>query len=140
MKRIVILSLLASLATPILPASAAYGLTNLVISNENPKSKDIFTVEFEVSRPIGIDQKYQIVIGFSSSRDSFSGVADLYDGNYSQGKWRAKITVPGDIYSGDFTLTFTPKGSQENNKDQISAGSKRIGLKISNGGSASAQR
>jgi hypothetical protein len=129
-KRSVILSLLVSLATPILPASAAYGLTNLVISNENPKSNDIFTVEFEVSRPIGIDQKYQIVIGFSSSRDSFSGVADLYEGNYSQGKWRAKITVPGDIYSGDFTLTFTPKGSQENNKDQISAGSKRIGLKI----------
>jgi hypothetical protein len=58
-KRIVILSLLASLATPILPASAAYGLTNLVISKENPKSNDIFTVEFEVSRPIGIDQKYQ---------------------------------------------------------------------------------
>jgi hypothetical protein len=56
------MALLVGLSAPIQPASAAYGLTNLVISNENPTSNDIFTVEFEVSRPIGIDQKYQIVI------------------------------------------------------------------------------
>ena len=131
MKRCFLLSLLVSLIFPIQPASAAYGLSNLVISNPNPKSNDVFTVEFEVSRPIPIDQKYQIAIGFSSSRDSFSGIAELYEGNYSQGKWRAKVSVPGDIYSGDFTLTFTPKGSQENNKNQITTGPQRIGLKIS---------
>jgi hypothetical protein len=123
--------LLGSLVVPIQPAAAAFGLTNLQISNLNPKSNDVFTVEFEVSRAIAIDQKYQIAISFSSSRDSFSGIAELYEGNYSQGKWRAKISVPGDIYSGDFTLTFTPKGSQENNKDQISTGPKRISLIIS---------
>jgi hypothetical protein len=129
-KRCFLLSLLVSFIFPIQPASAAYGLSNLVISNPNPKSNDVFTVEFEVSRPIPIDQKYQIAIGFSSSRDSFSGIAELYEGNYSQGKWRAKVSVPGDIYSGDFTLTFTPKGSQENNKNQITTGPQRIGLKI----------
>lgn len=130
MKRCFLLSLLVSFIFPIQPASAAYGLSNLVISNPNPKSNDVFTVEFEVSRPIPIDQKYQIAIGFSSSRDSFSGIAELYEGNYSQGKWRAKVSVPGDIYSGDFTLTFTPKGSQENNKNQITTGPQRISLKI----------
>ena len=76
MKRCFLLSLLVSLIFPIQPASAAYGLSNLVISNPNPKSNDVFTVEFEVSRPIPIDQKYQIAIGFSSSRDSFSGIAE----------------------------------------------------------------
>ena len=130
MKRIILLSLLLGLIVPIQPAFAAYGLSNLQISNLNPKSNDVITVEFEVSRPISIDQKYQIAITFSSLRDSFSGVADLYEGDYSKGKWKAKISIPGDIYSGDFTITFRPIGSQENNKDQISAGSRRIGLNI----------
>ena len=130
MKRIILLSLLLGLIVPIQPAFAAFGLSNLQISNLNPKSNDVITVEFEVSRPISIDQKYQIAITFSSLRDSFSGVADLYEGDYSKGKWKAKISIPGDIYSGDFTITFRPIGSQENNKDQISAGSRRIGLNI----------
>ena len=34
------MALLVGLSAPIQPASAAYGLTNLVISNENPKSND----------------------------------------------------------------------------------------------------
>jgi len=130
-KRILLLSIFFGLVVPIPPAFAAFGLTNLQISNQNPKSNEVFTVEFEVSRSISVDQKYQIAISFSSARDSFSGVADLYEGDYSKGKWRAKITVPGDVYSGDFTLTFTPTGSQENNKDQLSAGPRRIGLNIS---------
>jgi hypothetical protein len=129
-KRIILISLFIALIVPTQPAYAAYGLSNLQISNQNPKSNDVITVEFDVSRPIAIDRKYQIAISFSSTRDSFSGIADLYEGNYSQGKWRARISIPGDIYSGDFTITFRPIGSQENNKDQISAGPKRIGLNI----------
>lgn len=130
MKRIILISLFIALIIPTQPAYAAYGLSNLQFSNQNPKSNDVITVEFEVSRPIAIDRKYQIAISFSSTRDSFSGIADLYEGDYSQGKWRARISIPGDIYSGDFTITFRPIGSQENNKDQISAGPKRIGLNI----------
>ena len=130
MKRVMLISLFLGLIFPIQPAFAAYGLSNLKISNQNPKSNDVITVEFEVSRPIPINRKYRIAISFSSSRDSFSGIADLYEGDYSQGKWRAKISIPGDIYSGDFTITFQPIGSEENNKDQISAGPRRISLNI----------
>jgi hypothetical protein len=38
--------------------------------------------------------------------------------------------VPGNIYSGDFALSFSIKGSQENNKSQLSSGSQRIGIQI----------
>jgi len=125
-----LVSLFFSLIFPVQPAFAAYGLSNLKISNQNPKSSEVITVEFDVSRAIAVDRKHQIAISFSSSRDAFSGLADLYEGDYAQGKWRARISIPGDIYSGDFTITFRPIGSQENNKDQISTGSKRISLNI----------
>ncbi len=130
MKRIILISLFLGLVFPIQPAFATYGLSNLKISDQKPKIKDVISVEFEVNRPIPNDRKYRIAISFSSSRDSFSGIADLYEGDYSQGKWRAKISIPGDIYTGDFTITFQPIGSQENNKDQISTGPQRISLNI----------
>lgn len=130
MKRIILFSILLGIITPIQPAFAEFGISNLQISNQNPKSNEIITVEFELNRAISVDQKYQIAISFLSLRDGFFGVADLYEGNYSKGKWKAKILIPGNIYSGDFTITFKPIGSQENNKDQISAGSRRIGLNI----------
>lgn len=125
-----LISVVFSLIFPIQPAFAAYGLSNLKFSSQNPRSNDVITVEFEVSRAIPADRKYQIAISFSSPRDSFSGMADLYEGDYAVGKWRGRISIPGDIYSGDFTVTFRPIGSQENNKDQISTGSKRISLNI----------
>jgi hypothetical protein len=112
------------------PVFAANGISNVQFSNQAPKINDVFTLEFDVKRIIVPEQKYQIVVGFSSSRDSFFGNAELYEGDYASGKWRAKITVPGNIYSGDFALSFSVKGSQENNKSQLSSGSQRIGIQI----------
>ena len=41
-----------------------------------------------------------------SARDSFSADAKLYEGDYRQGRWRATVNVPKDIYTGEFRLHF----------------------------------
>lgn len=112
------------------PVFASFGISNVQFSNQNPKINDVFTLEFEVNRIIVPDQKYQIVVGFDSSRDSFYGNAELYEGNHASGKWRAIITVPNGIYSGDFRLSFSAKGSQEDKKNQISSGSPQVRIRI----------
>jgi hypothetical protein len=123
------LSLLSTLVQ-LQPGFAVNGISNIQFSNQAPKINDVFTLEFDVKRIIVPDQKYQIVVGFSSSRDSFFGNAELYEGDYASGKWRARITVPSNIYSGDFTLSFSAKGSFEYDKHQITSGSQRIGIRI----------
>jgi hypothetical protein len=112
------------------PGFAAIGISNLQFSNSNLKINDVFTLEFEANRFVVPDQKYQIVVSFSSLRDSFFGNAELYEGNHASGKWRAKITVPGNLYSGDFIVSFSAKGILEDKKNQISYESKQISIKI----------
>ena len=112
------------------PVFAAFGVSNVQFSNQTPKINDVFTLEFEVNRVIAPEQKYQITVGFDSSRDSFYGNAELYEGNHATGKWRAIITVPNKIYSGEFRLSFSAKGSLENNKNQISSGSSQSRIQI----------
>ncbi len=130
MRRNVVTVLLIVLVIPILPAVAASGLTNLQISNSSPKTGETIAVEFDLTRNIEPDRKYQIAVNLSSIRDGFTGIAELSEGDYSNGKWKAKITIPENIYSGDFAISFRPIGKQENNKDQISAGTSRISIYI----------
>jgi hypothetical protein len=111
-------------------STATFGVSNVTFTNQAPKSKESFTIEFAISRPISPDQKYRVQINFTSARDSFSGVADLYEGNYSNGKWRSVIAVPANIYSDSFSVTFIPIGTQENNKANLSTVSKNVILNI----------
>ena len=128
-KTIVVLILIFSYLQQV-PALAAYGVSNIKSSIAEPKANDIFSFEFDVSRAVTVDQKYRINMSFTSSRDSFNAIADLVSGNYANGTWKANVRVPSNIYSGDFTIVFTPIGSQENNKDQLTSGSKRLSIKI----------
>ena len=89
------------------PVFAASKISNVTFSNQTPKASDVFTLQFELNRDSLTEPEYQIEVSFNSVRDSFFAFAKLYEGNYSNGKWRATVTVPGDIYSGDFKLIFT---------------------------------
>jgi peptidyl-prolyl cis-trans isomerase B (cyclophilin B) len=89
------------------PVFAASKISNVTFSNQTPKAFDVFTLQFDLNRDSLTEPEYLIGVNFYSVRDSFSALAKLHESNYSNGKWRAIITVPGDIYTGEFKLLFT---------------------------------
>lgn len=104
------------------PVFAASKISNVTFSNQTPKASDVFTLQFELNRDSLTEPEYQIGVNLYSVRDSFSALAKLYEGNYSNGKWRATVTVPGDIYTGDFRLFYTEL--EINGKKTLSKNSK----------------
>ena len=70
---------------------AAYGASEVKFNKQVFKAGETITLEFKVSRPIPASQKYSINVGFSSTRDSFNGVAELLSGDYAEGIWRGEI-------------------------------------------------
>jgi hypothetical protein len=89
------------------PVFALSKISNITFSNQTPKASEVFTLQFELNRDSLTEPEYLIGVNLYSVRDSFSALAKLYEGNYSNGKWRATVTVPGDIYTGDFRMIFT---------------------------------
>jgi len=89
------------------PVFALSKISNITFSNQTPKASDVFTLQFEMSSDLPKDSENLIGIYLYSVRDSFSAVAKLYEGDYLKGGWRATVTVPKDIYTGEFKLLFT---------------------------------
>lgn len=101
-----------------IPAShAAYGVSEVKFNKQVVKSGDTFTIEFKVSRPVPANEKYSINVSFSSTRDSFNGVAELLSGNYAEGIWRGEIRTALDLFSDNFKLRLSPFVGKEKPRD-----------------------
>ena len=108
-KIISILTMVLALVLGHLPqAYAAYGASEVKFNKQVIKAGEAITIEFKVSRPIPASQKYSINVGFSSTRDSFNGVAELLSGDYAEGIWRGEIRTVTDLYSDNFKLRLSP--------------------------------
>jgi hypothetical protein len=102
MKRILVTILMVTgLITPV-AANAALGASNLKFDSSNINAGQIVTVTFDVERQVDSNAKYGLAITFYSTRNSFSGVATLINGDYAKGFWQAKVTCPSDVYTGQF--------------------------------------
>ena len=91
---------------------AAEGVTQISLSTSVARPGEKITIEFEINAPQNADQKYGISVSFTGIKfaQSFVTKAELIEGNQGVGKWRAIATIPTEVFSDTYRISFKGVG------------------------------
>ena len=115
-----IFALIALMSLNVSTANATYGISAVKFSKDNLKAGDTLIINFQLSYATSKTDKYFINVMFNSIRNSFNATANLNSGDYAEGNWQAEVKIPGDIFSSEFEVTFSPVPNNSKSKFNFS--------------------